>query len=146
MHVIIIAGSAPMLRPIWSRYKGKDYGSSQRNTYDTDSSKQPRIGKFSGSRKTTVPGHYTVALNDLDNPTERHSNDGESYGGSSVDNILPKQPQQATTYGSAADESGIRVTNEVHVGYSQSEGAKISSDGFNGGRMTQHHAFGRSGV
>lgn len=147
MDVIIITASVPMLRPIWSRRGGKDYSSSSnKNAYDAGGSRHIRFGKLSGGQKP-APGQYTVALDNLDGAearTERQSNDAGSHGGSSVENILPKSPEPAA-YGSAPNENSIRITNEVHVGYSQTDRAKMPSDRFNGGRMTQHHAFGRSG-
>lgn len=133
MHVLVIAGSIPMLRPVISKVRGKEYGSYNQGGSTGPGYKQYgyRLGGTNNSNKSgNAPGLHTVALRDLDNDDDGHghqtdidgrrSNEAGSSGGSSVENILPKQhpPAKTQEFDGYGRDKGIQVTNEVKVGYS----------------------------
>ncbi|PGH17305.1 hypothetical protein AJ79_01189 [Helicocarpus griseus UAMH5409] len=122
MHVLIIAGSMPTLRPLWSVIRGEAY--SRKYTDGSHSNQYPPYGRGGRSTggKSDNAGVHTVALRDLDDDV----NDRTSNGGSSVENILPKEVNP-----SSGLEREIRITNDVQVNYS-SKPAHMPEDGFGG--------------
>ncbi|PGH01628.1 hypothetical protein AJ79_07876 [Helicocarpus griseus UAMH5409] len=114
MYVIIIAGSIPMLRPLWAAFRGRTYGSNKYTREGQNGYQMQGVGKsgksseqMSGHMKSTGhstrggagPGMFTMALDELES-----DEDGSSRGGSSVD-ILHKPG------------AGIQIRRDVEVGY-----------------------------
>lgn len=95
MFVLIITGSLPTLKPLWSRIRGKllsgnNYvGGSNDNEYFNSSHPYANSSSGDASGSKTLkgfasrrPGSVTIALNEIDNLTRRDT-------GSSAESILP---------------------------------------------------------
>ncbi|KAL1957205.1 hypothetical protein VTO42DRAFT_6239 [Malbranchea cinnamomea] len=115
MYVIIMAGSIPMLRPLWAFLTGKPYGSSDKYTPSAQGYSKQIDGKSAGrsrGQSSSVPGMFTIALRDMSDDDQ--SGGGASRGSSSAD-ILPKsEPDKQNIRRS---QNGIHVVTDVEVGY-----------------------------
>lgn len=160
MYVIIIAGSIPMLRPLWSFVRGKPYGSDRY----TPGTGEAAAGPFSkqidqkstGNSKSAggltsgsqgAPGMFTIALRELgsDEEDESRSGAGSSRRGSNED-ILPKDRDGAKNDKRESGRTSIKVQVrrdvDVEVGYVE-EGREWNGD--QGRFKGERNAFRRPG-
>jgi hypothetical protein len=149
IFVLIITGSIPTLKPVWSKIRGRMPSS---DSYPVDSNKKHPSGhdgsscaggasgpsKNSHGFKTPRPGSITIALREIDDITHREA-------GSSTESILPRQPhakEQDTASERSADpikdnppqhhalstpettapSQSIQVKQDFSVSYDQREG------------------------
>lgn len=117
-----------MLRPVLNKVRGKDYSSYYPGGSGPDSKPHGNRFRGTGSKSSNAVGHHTLALRDFHDNGEDHGHEttidgrqldeARSSGGSSVENILPKQhPSGETQDYVGFGRNNIKVTNEVVVGY-----------------------------
>lgn len=143
IFVLIIAGTLPTLKPIWSTIRGRMPSSSSyavgpnKNHYFESSSGADGASHPSKDSKGFVPrrpGNVTIALNEIDNITQREA-------GSSSESILPRQQhvQEVQTASEARAEPteerlvtpqlpSIRVERKFSVTYDQRVGTEPDAE------------------
>jgi hypothetical protein len=115
IFVLIIAGSIPTLKPVWSKICGQV---STSNGYIASGSNKKRSSGYNSSSgaggasqpskksqgfKARRPGSVTIALNEIDNITDRDA-------GSSTESILPRL-QHAKEQHTASEQHASPINN-----------------------------------
>lgn len=140
MCVIIIAGSIPMLRPLWSFIRGKPYGSDRYTPGTGEAAAGPHskhvdqilTGKSKSADELTpgsqaAPGMFTIALRELGSDEEDESGSGAgSSRRSSNKDILPKEGEGVKGEKLESGRTSLRVQVrrdvDVEVGYGEEHG------------------------